>query len=402
MFRLNQKIRTWRQRDGISIIEVLTSMAVATIGVFGVMVMIPFAVKQSQTGLDNDAANAVGRNAVEEIQIQGLLKLESINRPDPTDPTVDLLYDGLKRIVIRPDGATENRHFNTEFVPAPWGFPIEDVIHLDPIGFSAGLYSFDIGGGVFTINSASLTNQVSTNELGFLPGHVFPAHFSALEANRLCRSSDDLVYASDVEGVLDTAPPQPIFDSSDGSFTKRQSIGRISWSMFLVPEKSPVLAYAPANRFRTFTVVYRDRFIDPLDLEGSSYSWRLTDMAGEGAETSVAQIDLSSNPVDPEEVVRGSWVMLINRIPLSAAGETISGSPPDQIPVAFEGYRTQVSFAKVTRVNSNGTAVSVDGGSFNFVDPDLPMAGPAGSTQTYLVHLKNAVNVYERSITVER
>ena len=39
-------------REGISIIEVLTSIVVAMIGVFGVMILIPFAVKQAKTGLD--------------------------------------------------------------------------------------------------------------------------------------------------------------------------------------------------------------------------------------------------------------------------------------------------------------------------------------------------------------
>ena len=54
MLNMNRKLSRIRNRDGISIIEVLTSMAVATIGVFGVMVMIPFAIRQSQLGLDND------------------------------------------------------------------------------------------------------------------------------------------------------------------------------------------------------------------------------------------------------------------------------------------------------------------------------------------------------------
>ena len=57
MFRF-KPINSMLKREGVTIIEVLTSMAVATIGVFGVMVMIPFAVKQSQSGLDADAANA--------------------------------------------------------------------------------------------------------------------------------------------------------------------------------------------------------------------------------------------------------------------------------------------------------------------------------------------------------
>jgi Tfp pilus assembly protein PilV len=76
MYFSRTKFRNRQCRDGISIIEVLTSMAVAAIGVFGVMIMIPFAVKQSQTGLDNDAANSLGRNATEELQVNGLLQVD--------------------------------------------------------------------------------------------------------------------------------------------------------------------------------------------------------------------------------------------------------------------------------------------------------------------------------------
>ena len=56
-------------RNGITIIEVLTSIVVAMIGVFGVMIMIPFAVKQAQSGLDNDAATNIARNAYDQFEI---------------------------------------------------------------------------------------------------------------------------------------------------------------------------------------------------------------------------------------------------------------------------------------------------------------------------------------------
>ena len=62
---------TANRRAGISIIEVLTSLVVAAIGVSGVLVLIPFAVKQSQLGIDNDLADVVGVNAIEDLQIRG-------------------------------------------------------------------------------------------------------------------------------------------------------------------------------------------------------------------------------------------------------------------------------------------------------------------------------------------
>ena len=55
-------------RAGLTVIEVLTSLTVAIIGVFGVMSLIPFAVRQTQTGLDLDAGNQFGRNAQEQFE----------------------------------------------------------------------------------------------------------------------------------------------------------------------------------------------------------------------------------------------------------------------------------------------------------------------------------------------
>ena len=59
------------ERSGISIIEVLTSIIVALIGVFGVLVLIPFAVKQAQTGLESDMANNMALNSFARYEIEG-------------------------------------------------------------------------------------------------------------------------------------------------------------------------------------------------------------------------------------------------------------------------------------------------------------------------------------------
>lgn len=68
MFTLKTKSNR-RNRDGITIVEVLTSIVVAMIGVFGVMVMIPFAVQQAQSGLDLDDSSNMADNATQTLQI---------------------------------------------------------------------------------------------------------------------------------------------------------------------------------------------------------------------------------------------------------------------------------------------------------------------------------------------
>jgi hypothetical protein len=87
----------------------------------------------------------------------------------------------------------------------------------------------------------------------------------------------------------------------------------------------------------------------------------------------------------------------------------LGGDTPLSVPqggvryrAADEGFRIQLMFARVTRVNAN--SIAVDGGAFDFVPANInsnPLGGIA-SSETYMVHLKNVVNVFERSVSVER
>ena len=64
-------------RHGVTVIEVLTSMLVALIGVFGVLILIPFSVQQAQIGLDQDAAAVLADNAFEDLQIYGFTQVST-------------------------------------------------------------------------------------------------------------------------------------------------------------------------------------------------------------------------------------------------------------------------------------------------------------------------------------
>ena len=428
MFKLKSNPQT--NRRGISIIEVLTSMAVATIGVFGVMVMIPFAVQQSQRGLDNDAASVLGSNAIEKLQMDGYLTVDeamfggTVDEVFPrllitSNPGVDLNWN-LSRIgQIGNIGGT------------PFSFP--GLIHFDPIAYTAGngvvgngmteliLDPVAVGGTdniVVSFANAARTAFVDVNGNGVFdtgePSAGQPV--TDREAARICRSRDQLFYDEDSENDDALAPPQPLFDVDGGNTSKRQASGRISWSAFLSPEKHPSLTSGPVSRFRSHVLVYRDRFVDPTpanrvafktafpfdeDQRGSSYDYYLTNMAGNGFNSAVSQITFANDVIDTEELSRGDWVMLVNRI-LEADGDPIRTLGAGDFRAADPGFRTQIMFARVTRVSAN--TVSVEGGPFEFTPAGIPLTGSPSlpSSETYMVHLKDVVNVFERSVSVER
>ena len=145
-------------------------------------------------------------------------------------------------------------------------------------------------------------------------------------------------------------------------------------------------------------------------------------------------------------VFKDDWVMLTNRRPPRAAAFpftrsfTDSGTPPATYPFAVEeaGYDRQVAFCRVVSVdpgvdlngdglftggseadanadlNNDGDlldverfpSLSVQGGAFDFYYLGLetalvPPVPPTYSSETWVVHLKDVVNVHERTITLD-
>ena len=99
-------------------------------------------------------------------------------------------------------------------------------------------------------------------------------------------------------------------------------------------------------------------------------------------------LDLVGTPEAPG-VRRDDWVMMINRLPPNYAG------------VSFA--RLQIQFYRVSNIDEGNE----DGGTPNDL-PSLTLDGPAfdlgpdgtSRIQTYVIHLRDVVNVYEDAISL--
>lgn len=487
------------QRKGISIIEVLTSLAVATIGVFGVLVLIPFAVRQAQLGLDQDTADLVGRNAIEDLQTYGYTavsddgqlalrgsKVLVTNRNengtpnDRSDDMVTIVPVTEAQVLgnIAPDtspnfypsqGLERNSGLNARF---------PRVIHFDPVAVAAIGFPDDAAGPNPDFLTGDLppstTDGQMRNDLrvtlanGICQGADglaqpisiggIPVTFNLLldqaEVNRIFRTEDDLIIsernfllpqtADDAVARSGVDLPQPVFDvSSQGNLMKRQSAGRISWSAIYVPVKDSNRvksnAGAPptvAVKYKVYVLVYKDRSVVPRDPDSLMLSALVNrhtainavdrsleiNTTNGGFTPSVDQIHLDTSS---QGVFKDDWVMLINRKPapdygnVNNLGLTIENTVLGRRLDAEEaGYDVQLGFAKVLGVHvrdmpdvntGTRTTLTVDGGPFDFYYTDIQGAeygaGPgenAFSTDTYVIHLKNVINVFERTISLER
>ena len=311
------------KRHGLSVIEVLTSIVVALIGVFGVLAMIPFSVQQTQSGLDQDAATSMARNSLSSFEASGY-KIVADNGD---------FRDGEL-------GWVDRGGFRVRAVPVPpdptLGYPVPTatpgaLLCIDPLGITEG------GMGPFPFNSTAPFNDPTSPLAMPRVNLVRPGgtEFEVADARRMFRLTDDLVFKeSDDPTVTDSdlLGPVQIFNEAvvggAASFVNRQSTGAVSWCAVVQPIVSSATA-EEVDSYKFNVLVFKDRITDTTAPESAMVSATVTATSG----SPLSRVTLGDT-VASSEVRRNDWVMLINQ----AAGAT---------PVAL---RTKIAFARISNL----------------------------------------------------
>ncbi|MDB4392017.1 hypothetical protein N9006_01570 [bacterium] len=373
-----KKIITNQPRNGLSIIEVLTSIVVAMIGVFGVMVLIPFAVKQAKVGMDSDAAVQLARNAYSQFEISGYRNPENWWIPEGT--------------LI--DGNPVSRPLPDSYNPAIDG---PQVFAIDPLSV------IENGSGIFPLNPV-VADSLPPNlrfpvlNLAMPAGQqdnngqwVFRKTGMTLGvAQRFFRGGNDLVFGG---GLGDLDPPLQIFDRDNtGQAVIRQSKGRISWSAIVVPYiNQSVTTDSDVWSYKLYILAYKIRKTRADDEDGKMAVTQLSE-ANAGSQAPLTNVVIDQSVLVPDgSLKRDDWVMLINEDP-NANADT-----PD-------AFKKQIAFCRIVNLMANSeelpapvdTLLTLDGPDFNFFDP----TGPQG-TPTYIIHLKDVIGVFEHTFTPE-
>ena len=370
------------QRSGLSIIEVLTSIVVAMIGVFGVMVLIPFAVKQAQSGLDKDAATTLARNSVSMFEITGYRNPGNWIWRNPASGSVEAVDPDFPRVFsIDPLAVTENGDdfVNTVF---PYNYAsVSSTVYPSP---------------AYEIDVASLFNPAGVA-------------MSVADARRMFRITDDLIFGEAVETVAgsgdeDLNGPQQVFDfNGTGTVLRRQSIGRLSWSAIMIPIKDDFDSVGTAAwKYRMYVLVYKNRITDVSDAGNQMVTALCDTAANVGLASPLATVYLEADtPVEGGALRKDDWVMLINR----SLNQTDDGPAAGY---AEKGFDRQIAFCRVVNFSDGDSSgapaylptLTLDGPDFDFGGD--PSTDPNGIIQpTHVVHLKDVIAVYERTIVRE-
>ena len=414
-----------RGRSGLSIIEVLTSIVVAMIGVFGVMILIPFAVKQAQVGLDSDAAVMLARNAYTQFEIGGYR--------NPNNWAVfDTAVGG--EVAYSPFTGWDSDG-NGTLDQAPM---LPRIFTIDPLGISengapgilaahaASRFPYTRLDGGTPFPDAGTIAPAAKGDLRFIPANLgTPAGVTMADFNvdgfvdeegraiarRMFRSSDDLVFG---EAVDDFWGPEQYFDQDSATpqpnAIRRQSNGRLSWSAIVVPFKDdPLMTDTTRWSYKMYILVYKDRktAIPSVDANDQMLTAMLDPTLNTGSASPVSNVFLEAGvsvepTTDVDGVQRDDWVMLVNRT-LNEDDDP----PRAGVVLAEKGFDRQVAFYRVVSASNGDTvtpnaSLTLDGPDFNFGSPTTVASDPFSIIEeTFVVHLKDVVGVYERTFTPE-
>ena len=449
-------------RRGISIIEVMTAIVVALIGVFGTLVLIPFAIKQAQSGLDLDDGRNLAENSQAMFEIMGFddptqwvtgfaktnmadtqSRIQPLTRPPALAIMIDPLWinsnsqAGLDGEVGVPDEVRNN-----------FGFFGDGVLQTDPDAMNASDRLVASVGGpnpvpppypFFGQVHPALPADLRIRRFTLTSGAGSNALMTGSLTQRLFQSTDALNFSEFDSDEIDITTGEPlggrpfqIFDrDAAGNILNRQTTGgRLSQAMFIIPGDGQV-----SGVYRRVTLVFAGRdltlYEDPggtrpatddevnsptgnVNLRGVMASAIVTTRGAvipddlpsgfEGGEIVLCPVvwpagggnpmpnqmflDLVGTPEAPG-VRRDDWVMMINQL------------PEDYAEVSFD--RLQIQFYRVSNIDEGDEG----GGTPNDL-PSLTLDGPAfdlgpdgtSRIQTYVIHLRDVVNVYEDAISL--
>lgn len=340
-------------RRGISVIEVLTSILVAAIGVAGVMVIIPFAVGQAEQGFDQETATTFGRNFADEFEIRGF---DQAARWLPSSPLTDL----GNGIVVDPIGTSAT----TPTTLFPYMLPADQLPAL-------------------SIPRVNLKNEQNIAFSEALGRTLFSWRHD------LVFGQPDAVNTAAAYPSPDLAPPEMFYDFSGSTPVRRQFEGEMSCVVFCVPDRlipdSLGIPYAPA--WRSHIVVYRRR---PLPTPSAPYPFdraytvqptiavpatQRNVLVGGGEVLLSATTTTSTS--QHSAIRRGDWMLVTNR--------------PDPNAVR------QLNFYRVLDASEQAPGnwqVTLQGPDFDLFTNVTP---PATPPVTYAVHLPDVWAVIERT-----
>ena len=271
-----------RARHGLSLIEVLVAIFVVTVGLLGVVTLLPLSQKDASQGAIDDQVALVGKSAWRDFVIRGM------NRPGVwfygDGPPVYDVYNGW----LNEAGGTYTTNSGLRIPPT---FVLDPSLLARVRAAEDDPHDFHFGG----------FPNIPRATLGDMDGNLCSLDL----ADELFMFSDDLIFQSPADTV---GLPRQLFT---GAGDKRSSAGLFSWMAVLSPElAAPQFNPVPGFVHLSVAIFHRRSFsLDPLQNLQNEQVYVATALGG-----GLGGVDVSFS--EDLQVKRNQWIALVSRNPL--------------------------------------------------------------------------------------
>jgi hypothetical protein len=340
VFRLKTRLR--HQRLGISLLEVIISIGVASVGLLGVLALIPLGGAQARQGQIYESAARIGVSAIGEVRARDMLNPNNIS--------------GM----------------------AGLGAQSREAFCIDPLYVAAG------GSSIFPINAPLPMPRVTLNN-----GSGSPMN-QALAAS-IFRSHDDLSLSLDSSDR--TLPPSQVWSRDGGVATRRQSEGTMSWMLTVHPN----LAHNSSYDLWTVSVVVFNRRIIDANIRGE-FTANVTSLPGGGISGGDIEIAFdtatySTDDINEAKTPENSWVLLTARRRI-IVGYDMNGEP-------IYGYIHVSQWYRVLASDNTGTTEPAAANRvLTLSGPDWPV-DPVNILDVQATIIPSTVAVFQENMRLE-
>lgn len=401
------------QRQGISLFEVLISILVASIGVFGVLILIPFAVRNAEDGIAVETAIETAKNYQSDLEAMGYH-----NRDNWIDDDWNPEVTGANAV---------DEMLMDAMMPSNQ-IPLGRPVIIDPLSAVANetrLGTF----GQFPTAPGLPPDLPLLNIVSLLD----PASLARMDqeiARRLTSSRDDLVFKSPDQEL--NPPRQAYFTAGTIGPVKRQYEGRYSAISIAIPSDDTGKQYrlvtivgkiGDRNNERVFEVIAPGAASGAPDTmrvfrtdTGAAGTRQYEQIALGGGDLRLSEIPTPGQPpLKSDRIRNGDWLILLSHF-RDGPDPPDPGSEPLFNDISIGTYKVisgdretpseDLSVAETGCVRGAGPertfTVTVQGADFDLCrDWVTLMDGETTQVPTYAILLPNVLAVYERTIRAE-
>ena len=401
-----------RPRHGISLFEVLISMLVAAIGIFGVILLIPFAWETAERGMDRENAINAAKNQFSDFQAYGYHRSEG---------WFDDVIEDQKELTSFVDTANQLQPAAADLVAAgaPVVQPGSNIVGgwpyvIDPLQAvqqtaNAQLYDrFPLETNFSSIGKMPRLNRVNLRDVN---GFAFTEEL----ARRMNWQDDDLVFKAP---ETELGPPRQAYFTLDTiGGVKRQYDGRFATFSFVVPMDDD------RQQYRIVTLVGKagDRsaervFVLDAPPNGGGANRGYQGILLGGGDVIMTEAAETVPVLQKRPIRNGDWIMLINYHRTDTTQDPTVDPMYDDVQLDF--YQV-LNASKTTDdpddpydpdddpnepADNKSYFVTLQGPDFDVFRDWDPTAGVNAATQTvtYAVLIPNVLAVYERTIRAEQ